>query len=420
MIQGNIQILPLPDLIQWLVLNFRTGTLKVTRQQYSIEIYFVKGEIAAAAASEQPVLDKPEKVVGVFNALLKWPVGHFAFHEGALPLWVSVVNLHLAAEALLHNAAIHSGDPQTTARLDNLATVGHSAGLLNPAETLRLKIMNQIMLEDFVLPALPQLATRVLELIRKPNCSLRDLGNAILADQAVAARILRYANSARQQAEREIVSLAAALQRLGADEVVSIVLAASLQARRLGRDPFAEEKRRLWTHSATAAFIARALAAQLRLERNAAFLCGLLMDFGMNVLYSVIQDILQRQIQAELFTPQMVQEIIMDFHPSVGRLVGEKWGLPTTVIQAMANHHCVEELNNENPYVALTALADYLTDFALGMPRAALDEALTNFTPAQVLAHPAAQRLGLDAAAAADILANLPLNVDQACELVAN
>lgn len=420
MLQGEVHILPLADLVQWLAFNQRSGALKVTREKYSIELFFAKGEIAAAAASNQPVLDNPEKVVGAFNAVLKWPVGRFAFHEEALPLWVTVVNLHLSAEALLHNATAQNGQPKTAARLDELATAGHTFGLLNPAETLRLKIIDHITREDFALPAMPQLATRVLQLTRQPNYSMRDLGNAILADQAVAARILRFANSAHQRAEREVDSLALALQRLGADEVITIVLAASLQARRLGRDPFAEEKRRLWLYSSMSALTARTLAAQLRLERNIAFLCGLLMDFGMNVLYSVIQDILARQTSAETLPPQMIQQIIEDFHPSVGRLVGEKWRLPTTVTQAMANHHCVEEMKAENPYIAISALADYLTGFALGVPRAMLEEALLTFTPEQVAAHPTALSLGVDAQAAATMLAQLPLNVDQARELVAN
>lgn len=420
MLQGEIRILPLADLVQWLALNQRTGSLKVTRDNYSIELFFAKGEVAAASASNHPVLDNPEKVIGAFKAVLKWPVGRFAFYEGALPLWVSVVNLRLSADAILRHTTGPLVQPQATARLDELATVGHSSGLLNPAETLRLKIMDQIMREDFNLPAMPQLAARVLELTRQPDYSLRDLGNAILADQAVVARILRYANSARQQAEREIVSLSAALQRLGADEVVNIVLAASLQARRLGHDSFAEDKRRLWLHSATAAFIARALAAQLRLERNVAFLCGLLMDFGMNVLYSVIQDILSRQDRKVPFPQPMIHQVVQDFHPTVGRLVGEKWQLPTTVIQAMAFHHCVEGLDTENPYIPISTLADYLADFTLGMPRAVLDEGLSTFNTEQLTAHPAAQRLGLDAAAAASLLANLAVIVDQAHELAAN
>lgn len=421
MLQGEIHILPLADLIQWLAFNQRTGALKVMQQQYGIEIFFIKGEIAAASASDQPVIDSPERVIEVFNALAAWRVGRFAFLEGTLPLWVSVGNLHLSAETLLHNAIVRPAQLAAAATgYDEVAVIDHGSGLPQRIETLRLKIIDQIMWEDFNLPAMPQLAARVLELTQDPNYSVRDLGNAILADQAVAVRVLRYANSARHSAEREIVSLAVALQRLGTDEVVNIVLAASLQARRLGKDSFAEERKRLWLHSSIAAFIARALAGQLGLERNVAFLCGLLMDFGMNVLYSVIQDILNQQTRAELFPKQMIQQVIQDFHPAVGHMVGEKWELPATVVQAMAYHHCVEEMNTGNPFIAVTALADYLTDFVLGVPQAVLDQAILTFTPVQLSMHPAAQSLGLDAVAAASILTNLPVNVYQARELVAN
>jgi hypothetical protein len=91
MLQGEIRILPLADLVQWLALNQRTGSLKVTRDNYSIELFFAKGEVAAASASNHPVLDNPEKVIGAFKAVLKWPVGRRATDGVWAPFWYAEV-----------------------------------------------------------------------------------------------------------------------------------------------------------------------------------------------------------------------------------------------------------------------------------------------------------------------------------------
>jgi len=277
-----------------------------------------------------------------------------------------------------------------------------------------MKVIDHLMREDFTVPVMPQLAMKVLELTSNDDFSLRDLGNLILTDQVVAARILRFANSALYSGGREIDSLSQAVQRLGASEVINVVLAASLQTRRLGSDLFAEEKSRLNVHAAMSAFLARAMASRLRLNHNQGFLCGLLMDFGMNVIYSLVQQILGAQIRNKQLPKEVVEEIVRDYHPRVGRVVGEQWHLPSAVVETMACHHHFDTELQHGPYVWLSALSDSLTRFALNQPRIELESALTKLTPERVLAHRAAQLLNLNEADVASFLQELPRSLDQA------
>ena len=76
-------------------------------------------------------------------------------------------------------------------------------------------------------------------------------------------------------------------------------------------------------------------------------------------------------------------------------VVGEQWRLPAAVIETMAHHHSFLEASAERPYVALAALADSLTTYALKQPPELLEQVLRNLTPPQLLAHPAAQFLKL-------------------------
>jgi HD-like signal output (HDOD) protein len=422
MIQGEIQTFPLPDLIQWLALTHRTGELTITQDPLCLKFFFERGEIAATFSSEPLAAVGRDHARAVLTSALGLRRGGFQFNIGPLGPQMITGNLRLPAEAFLldvvsqleatrKSTAVSGQDEWTDAE-----TYSETFTL---ADALRMQIVDRLLREDFRVPPMPQLAVRVLELTRKDDFSLRDLASLILTDQAITAQVLRCANSVYRGADREVTTLPMAVQRLGSDEVVNIVLATSLQAR-AGRDLFAAHRRNLWAHSSVAAFCARALAAQTSLDHNLGFLCGLLMDFGSSVLYSLIQDLIGRGTTAPRIPTESVAEIVQTYHPRVGRMVGEKWRLPRAVIQSMTHHHCLGEAEVDLPYVAVSALAYYLASFGLSQPRVGLEDAILEFTPERLMAHPAARTINLDTDGAIAVLADLPQLMDQALRLVLN
>jgi HD-like signal output (HDOD) protein len=414
MIEGEIQTLPLPDLLQWLVLTHRTGKLTVTQgTTHSLELYFIKGEISLASISALTWLDSADKIRSVLSLVLMWRSGRFEFAEGAAHVSALQTNLHLSTELLLQEIA-SAAAPGTPP----MPIVRENSEMFTLADMLRFQVVDHLLKEDFTVPSMPQLAMRVLELTRDDNFSLRDLSNMVLADQAVTARVLRYANSVFYGAGREVDSLPQAVQRLGANEVFNIVLATSLQARRVGHDLFAAEKRKLWIHSTAAAFLGRKLATKARLSGHTGFLCGLLMDFGMNVLYALLQTLLTQRPEFKTVQPQLIEEILLDCHARLGRTLGERWRLPQPVVEAMAYHHCFGVIGSDTPYVAVASLSDHLTTLALSVPAKALPELLTGIPAEQLAAHPAAQVLHLNARDAATVLEELPETLERSREFV--
>jgi HD-like signal output (HDOD) protein len=115
---------------------------------------------------------------------------------------------------------------------------------------------------------------------------------------------------------------------------------------------------------------------------------------------------------------RVVEEIVRDYHPRVGRVVGERWQLPPPVIETMAHHHCLSEVVNDKAYVAVAALADALTTFAFSTSRGGLEESLARFQPERLLAHSAAQFLGLNRDDASAVLKDLPHCLDQALDFM--
>lgn len=421
MIQGEIQNFPIRDLIQWLALTRRTGELNIKQEDRQRVFHFDSGNIAAASSSDLIAPNSYEQACEVLVSALTWRRGGFVFRDCPLPAAIAAINLRLPVETLLLKVL---AELEENRKIDAESDVDTLHGSTQHSETftladdLRLKIVDHLLNEKFRVPPMPHLVTRVLELTRNQNCSLRDLGDLVLTDQAVAAQILRCANSAVRGYQRAVSSLPDAVQRLGSDEVVNIVLTASLQAPIRGRDLFALHRHRLWTRSSSAAFLARAIAAQVGLDHNLGFLCGLLMDFGMTVLYSLIQDALGRSMSNDRMPMQVIAEVVLDYHPRVGRVVGEKWQLPQAVVDSMAYHHSLEGASSDQPYVAVSSLSDFLATFALGRPRADLEDSLSLIPPDRLASHRAAQLIGLKPKGAAEIIVDLPRYLDQALEMV--
>ena len=80
------------------------------------------------------------------------------------------------------------------------------------------------------LPALPQVAWEAMSLIEDPDSRAEDLQKIISRDQALAARVLRLANSAYYGVSRTITTLSGAIVMLGFDTVRFLVLAAASES----------------------------------------------------------------------------------------------------------------------------------------------------------------------------------------------
>jgi hypothetical protein len=167
MIQGEIHTFPLPDLIQWLALTRRTGTLIIAQgadsverylvrreqseearpipQLTSVQLYFVVGEIAAASMSELAVSISADKVRQMLGTALTWHAGRFAFSASPLPNWVLTGNLRLAAEPLLQEAAALAAQDRQAKPSFGAGGLGQSieikteAGGLTVTDALRLR-----------------------------------------------------------------------------------------------------------------------------------------------------------------------------------------------------------------------------------------------------------------------------------------
>jgi len=394
-LRGEIQTMPLPDLFQWLEMMRKTGTLALGQGGVEQKFHLCDGAIATATSTAYHATDSEENVRLILADTLRWTEGRFEFTEAPLPAEIVAINLQLGTQQLVLDTFREFDEAEEAARAMG-ATAGRysePAPTFTLADGLRLAIIDRLLRGEFKVPLLPTVVSKVLEITRRDDFSLRDLSDVILADQVIAAQVLKQANSAAFGGERYIDSLPLAVQRLGSQAVTNLVLALSLQSAMSGRDLFLADKKRLWQHSVACALLARIIAATARLDRETAFLCGLMQDFGKIVLLSLIQDIMSKGRDYQMAPAEVVAEIIQTYHPKVGGVVGEKWCLPAPVLEAIIYHHSLTAAGEHRAYAAVASLSDTAITFCAQAPES--PEA-AGVSPAHEMARtPAAQLLNL-------------------------
>jgi HD-like signal output (HDOD) protein len=226
--------------------------------------------------------------------------------------------------------------------------------------------LNDIVMKTRDLPAMPQVASKVLELSSDPNTSAKQLQQIISDDQAMTARILKIANSAMYSCSRKVKTLTEAIVMLGFNSIRSLVVTSA--ARNLYNTKNSQtglKERLLWEHSIGAAFACRMLV-QDRIPSMAeeAFLAGLMHDIGklvLNLRVPVEFDEIVQAVYNENRNFQETELALLGYdHTQVGALLVRKWNLSQRLEETILHHHNPAALTEDNTLLLYLDLANGL------------------------------------------------------------
>lgn len=185
------------------------------------------------------------------------------------------------------------------------------------------------------LPSFPEVAVRVRRALAAEDTSVDQLVRIIGSEPALAARVLKMANSAAlNRTGKPVTDLRAAITRLGQNMVRSAALSFAMAQLRQGTAwaPLEPWLREVWQRSTRVATLAFALARHQARAVNAdeAFLAGLL--HGIGQLY-----ILTRAWQhPKLFADDpALRAILRDWHANLARAILENWEFPPEMVEAV-------------------------------------------------------------------------------------
>lgn len=215
------------------------------------------------------------------------------------------------------------------------------------------------------LAVLPEVVTRVLDVVQDESRTALDLAQEIEMDPDLAGKVLRLINSPCYGA-RGVTTVPDAVILLGFDEIERIALAVSIVGI-FGQDrPGVKALRLLWRHSLACAVAAGVIEQRNRDRRpdlRCAHLAGLLHDIGKAVIALYFPEE-QARIDRLMVTTGMslfdAEREALDgvTHCEIGGWLAERWDMPEGVVRAVALHHAPDEACEAEPLVHATHVAN--------------------------------------------------------------
>lgn len=177
------------------------------------------------------------------------------------------------------------------------------------------------------------------QFLTRSDYTMQEVADAVGRDGALAAGVLRIANSAQYSRGAEVTSLFEACTRLGSNRVVGIGLEVAVRNQfTLSEEPFRTLMASLWRNAVLTARIVENLARAMgRSDVEDLYVGALLHNLGEIVCVKLFAD-LKRLGQPVPELPRMCTEIYK-LHEHFGRAVASTWKLPKRLLRVIGHHH---------------------------------------------------------------------------------
>ncbi len=227
------------------------------------------------------------------------------------------------------------------------------------------------------LPPMPQVASQAIAMVEDPTTTAQSLNDLLSKDTALAARVLKIANSAMFSRQREITTLNQAVMIIGFKALKGIIVAATL--RQLNKR-FGKTEQLIWENSMATAMCSTQLARSLKKPYvEEIFLLGLLHSLGQIVLLvqsETAKDykLVLKQIKESSVDYSTAEQEVFGFaHPLIGALVAKKWNFSPDSCQVILHYRDplegAEPASELEEKTAIVRLADLVAHAAeIGSP----------------------------------------------------
>jgi HD-like signal output (HDOD) protein len=209
------------------------------------------------------------------------------------------------------------------------------------------------------LPVYDPVALKLQEAIANKTEDVLEIETIIMSDQAIAAEVLRAANSPFFCGLSPVRTIRNAIVRLGTQQMRRLVILVSERVKYRALDPSLHSMLvELWRHASTTALAAQWLSKRLRATgiEEICFIGGLLHDIGKLIILRAVDEL--KKTEGEAFSIQQsdLKEVLQTAHCELGYRLLLGWRVPEIYCQIARDHHS-EDLSGDLP-LAIVRLAN--------------------------------------------------------------
>ena len=224
--------------------------------------------------------------------------------------------------------------------------------------------LKALMVEIQNLEPIPAVANQLLSIVDNPDTSMEDIANVIQYDPVVTSSVLKICNSAYFGLKNPAESVKDAVNMLGTDQIVELVImksgAKTLSGSQKG---YGLEGGGMWRYAVSSAVIAKQVAQKLCLKnKNTIFTSALVKDIGKIILESHVSDSYQRikdLVENEHFSFREAEKKILGIdHAELGAMIAKMWKFSPKMIKLIRHHHLSDETMIKDKEIAAVYLSD--------------------------------------------------------------
>ncbi len=202
------------------------------------------------------------------------------------------------------------------------------------------------------LPSLPRTYEALTQALADPDTSLQKVAKIIEQDVGISAKVLQLVNSAFFGITHSMTSIQGAVSYLGINTLKNLVLSVEIfRAFKPQKDLAGFSLEKLQHHAQLTAHIAARLPVPKHLA-DIAVVAGMLHDVGKLILAWKIsahfEKMLAESHEARCPVYQMEERHNGFSHAEIGAYLLGLWGLPYTVVEAVALHHGPNRVPHQN------------------------------------------------------------------------
>jgi len=193
------------------------------------------------------------------------------------------------------------------------------------------------------LPVYSPAALKMQEFVANKIEDIGEIEDLILGDQALAAEVLRAANSPFFCGLSPVRTVRNAIIRLGTQQMRRLVILVSERTKYRANHPELHRMLvELWRHASTTALAAQWLSKRLQSTgiEEICFLGGLMHDIGKLIILRALDKIIQEDDSELPLSPDLLYETLQTAHCQLGHKLLQKWNVPEIYCQIARDHHC--------------------------------------------------------------------------------